>query len=91
MDKNIMVKNKIGAVKPGPVKPGPIKPGPVNPGPVKPGPNTKGKIIKKVQITPFKSEPKKIITEKDTTILNKFMYVYFKNKINPTTYSDLIK
>jgi hypothetical protein len=81
MDKNIMVKNKIGAVKAGPVKPGPINP----------RPNTKGKIVKKLQITPFKSEPKKLITEKDTNILNEFMYVYFKNKINPTTYSDLIK
>jgi len=81
MDKNIMVKNKIGAVKPGPIKTGPINP----------RPNTKGKIVKKLQITPFKSEPKKLITEKDTNILNKFMYVYFKNKINPTTYSDLIK
>jgi len=91
MDKNIMVKNKIGAVKAGPVKPGPVKPGPINPRPVKPGPNTKGKIVKKLQITPFKSEPKKLITEKDTNILNEFMYVYFKNKINPTTYSDLIK
>lgn len=76
-----MVKNKIGAVKAGPVKPGPINP----------RPNTKGKIVKKLQITPFKSEPKKLITEKDTNILNEFMYVYFKNKINPTTYSDLIK
>jgi hypothetical protein len=71
MDKNIMVKNKIEAVKV--------------------VPTTKAKIIKKIPIAPFKSEGKKLIPEKDTIILNKFMYLYFKNKINPTTYNDLIK
>ena len=55
-------------------------------------PNPKPKNMKKMPpIKPFKTETKKLIPEKDAIILNQFMSLYFKNKITPTTYSELIK
>jgi hypothetical protein len=77
MDKNIMVKNKIEADELGEIKKG-LYPKP--------------KHIKKMPlIIPFKGESKKLLPERDTIILNEFIQLYFKNKITPTTYTDLIK